>query len=897
MIQIGRPDGAPTGSSPDLRSRNVWHARANAPIVVWLIAAVVTTMIHPFVNHASWLMVHTLMLGVVTNAIVVWSSHFAETLGRANPTLSERRWHLFRLALLNLSVIAVLLGRMFEVWHVLLAGAVTIGIVVTWHGIVIALRLRSKLANRFAASLTYYVVAAGLLPIGAGLGAWLAYEPKTAMAANATLAHATINILGWIGLTVAGTLVTLWPTILRTKMADDAVTSSRRALPVLVTGVVVTATAALIGEPYLGAAGIAIYLAGWVVAMLPWLLEARQRPPHSYAALSLAFAVAWLLISLVWWFVMGVSHDSIAVIEAQFGSIVPALAVGFAAQVVLGALSHLVPVVLGGGPAAARAANEVMDRAAGLRLIVINIGLAMCLVPVPSIVRVIVSTLVLAALIAFLPLAALAMRAARAARGTPPPKDRAASRERIALAQAPTRHRAWLVAGAAALVLSVAVGIAADPSALPGKITAVDGGVEATGETTRVTVEARDMRFFPNSVDVPAGNRLVITLKNTDKADAHDLAFETGQRTARLAPGKSETLDLGVVGTSMDGWCTVVGHRQMGMTFDVNVIGDSASTGEPDSDDDSMSGHDGHGMGTTTGTGAAADLDFMAPAPDGFVAADPRPPTTSAATTHRETITVSNMVAEVAPGVRQKLWTFNKSAPGPTLRGKVGDRFIVTLVNDTDMAHSIDFHASRVAPDRLMKSIGPGEKLVYEFTADHSGIWMYHCGTMPMGVHIANGLFGAVIIDPPNLPKVDREYLMIQSELYLGKQGGTLDANKLNAETPDAVVFNGYVNQYKYDPVPAKVGERVRFWVLNAGPNRSTSFHVIGTQFDTVWFEGDYMLKPNNASKGGSQSLGMEAAQGGFVEMTFPEPGKYPFVSHRMIDAERGATGIVNVTK
>ncbi|TXJ04994.1 MAG: copper oxidase [Aeromicrobium sp.] len=871
--------------------------RANAPIAVWLVAVVVTTMIHPFVDHASWLMVHTLMLGVVTNAIVVWSSHFAETLGRANPTLAERRWHLVRLALLNISVIAVLVGRMVEVWLVLLIGAVAIGLVVTWHGIVIALRLRSKLANRFAASLTYYVVAAGLLPIGAGLGAWLAYEPKTAMAANATLAHATINVLGWIGLTVAGTLVTLWPTILRTKMADGAVTASKRALPVLVIGVVVIAMAALIGERYLGAAGVAIYTAGWVVAMLPWLLEARQRPPHSYAALSLAFAVAWLLISLVWWFTVWVSFKPIAAIEAQFSSIVPALAAGFAAQIVLGALSHLIPVVLGGGPASARAANDVMDRAAGLRLTVINVGLVICLLPVPSIVRVLVSTLVLVAFMAFLPLAFGAMRASRAARGTLPPVDRKASQERIATAQEPARHRVWIVAGAAVLALSVAIGIAADPSALPGKVSAIDGGVQATGETTKVTIEARDMRFFPNSVDVPAGNRLVITLKNTDKADAHDLAFETGQRTARLAPGESETLDLGVVGTSLDGWCTVVGHRQMGMTFDVNVTGGSDESNSSGSGDDAMSGHDGHSMGGTTGTGAAADLDFMAPAPKGFVAADPRPPTPSTATTHRETITVSNMVADVAPGVRQKLWTFNKSAPGPTLRGKVGDRFIVTLVNDTDMAHSIDFHASRVAPDRLMKSIGPGEKLVYEFTADHSGIWMYHCGTMPMGVHIANGLFGAVIIDPPNLPKVDREYLMIQSELYLGQQGGTLDANKLNAETPDAVVFNGYVNQYKYDPVPAKVGERVRFWVLNAGPNRSSSFHVIGTQFDTVWFEGDYMLKPNNASKGGSQSLGMEAAQGGFVEMTFPEPGKYPFVSHRMIDAERGATGIVEVTR
>jgi len=112
-------------------------------------------------------------------------------------------------------------------------------------------------------------------------------------------------------------------------------------------------------------------------------------------------------------------------------------------------------------------------------------------------------------------------------------------------------------------------------------------------------------------------------------------------------------------------------------------------------------------------------------------------------------------------------------------------------------------------------------------------------------------------------------------------------------EQPDTAVFNGYPNQYDHSPLKAKVGERVRVWVLDAGPSRETAFHVVGTQFDRVYSEGSYLL---NGGDGGSQALALAPAQGGFVEMTFPEPGHYPFVSHIMVDAERGAHGLFEVT-
>jgi len=151
------------------------------------------------------------------------------------------------------------------------------------------------------------------------------------------------------------------------------------------------------------------------------------------------------------------------------------------------------------------------------------------------------------------------------------------------------------------------------------------------------------------------------------------------------------------------------------------------------------------------------------------------------------------------------------------------------------MAHSIDFHASQVAPNVATRSINPGQSLAYQFKADYAGIWMYHCGTAPAIEHIANGMFGAVVIDPPNLPPVAHEYVMVQSELYLGPQGQPGDMAKMLADKPDAVVFNGYANQYKYAPMKVDPGQRVRIWVLDAGPNDISSFHIVGTIFDTVF--------------------------------------------------------------
>jgi nitrite reductase (NO-forming) len=322
----------------------------------------------------------------------------------------------------------------------------------------------------------------------------------------------------------------------------------------------------------------------------------------------------------------------------------------------------------------------------------------------------------------------------------------------------------------------------------------------------------------------------------------------------------------------------------MGMVLHVDVTGAGASAPTHEH------------AATTSGADATADLDFAATPGPAFLGRDASLPPVAGGRVHRRTLHVTDTIREVAPGVSQEQWTYDGTAPGPVLHGQVGDVFEITVFNDGDVGHSIDFHAGELAPDGPMRTLGPGESLVYRFRATRAGIWMYHCSTMPMSAHIANGMFGAVVIEPRGLPRVDRSYVLVQSELYLGAQGGVADVRKIQAEKPDAVVFNGYVNQYDARPLAARTGERVRVWVLDAGPNRSTAFHVVGAQFDTVFSEGAYLLRPGGRASGGSQALALGPSQGGFVELSFPEPGRYPFVSHVMVDAERGAHGTFEVT-
>ncbi len=419
--------------------------------------------------------------------------------------------------------------------------------------------------------------------------------------------------------------------------------------------------------------------------------------------------------------------------------------------------------------------------------------------------------------------------------------------------------------------------------------------VAPTGHTTEVTLEVHGMSFTPATVEVPVGDRLRVTLSNTGD-QRHDLVFDNGAAIDPLAPGDRATVDVGVVGADLGGWCSLPGHRQMGMVVHVVAVGAAGA----------MSGHDAGADPTAATTSAgssttptAAELQAAAET----AAAHPAelPPLT-AATDHAVTFTVTEQVEDVAAGRTRTVWTYNGTSPGPVLHGRVGDTFHVTLVNDGTMGHSIDFHAGELAPDGPMRTIEPGGQLEYTFTAARAGIWMYHCSTMPMSNHIANGMVGAVVIEPDGLEPVDHSYVVVQSELYLGADGEPADAAKVAGLVPDVVAFNGRAFQYDAHPLTARVGERVRLWVLDAGPNSSLSFHVVGAQLDTVWTEGAYRVRHGTSADGltqgvtGAQTLSLLPAEGGFVELVAGQAGHYPFVNHEMSLAEKGAHGVLEVT-
>jgi len=870
-----------------------WLVRTNAVVVAWLVLAAGVAVGHRWVPSASWLMTHLLLLGGASTALLVWTAHFAQALGR-RPLAGGTRLQAVRLVAHQVGAVAVIGGLLAGRSGVVGAGAALVGANALWHGAVLLPAARDALGSRLGWTTRFFVASALALPVGALLG-WRMVDAAGDVAARAYVGHVAVMLLGWVGLAVVGTLVTLWPTMLRVPLEDPAERAGRRALSLLAGGLAVVLASAATGVRPLAALGLAGYLAGLVVAWRPLVAQARRRPPDTFAAWSVGAGLAWLAGAVGVWAALVATAPTWAAAQARTGGLVAPLAAGFTGQVLLGSLAHLGPMALGGGPTAVRAARDVVERGRGARLVLANGGLLLFVLPAPSLVRVGASMLALGALVAtpvLLVRAVVVSRRARRAAAPPQPVPAAQL-----LASRTGGRGSALVAGAT-LVLLVAGGVAADPAAV-GLGTSAAGDVAATGRVVEVAVTARDMRFEPDVVQVDPGDELVLVLTNADDV-VHDLVLDSGASSGRIAPGATALLDVGVVGRDLAGWCSVAGHRQMGMVLTVDVTGDDGALAGDGTGGDGAAGHGaGHGPvgGGDGAPSAAADLDLMAAPGPGFAPYDPVLPPAEEATEHHVTLVVTEEEREVAPGVTQTLWTFGGSVPGPALRGRVGDTFVVTLVNDGTIGHSIDFHAGALAPTEPMRTIEPGESLTYTFTATRSGIWMYHCSTMPMSLHIANGMFGAVVIDPPDLPPADREYLLVQSEMYLGPQGGIADADRIAAEHPDLVVLNGYPNQYDHAPLEARVGERVRIWVLDAGPSRASAFHVVGGQFDTVFREGAWLLNGPGAppSTGGAQALALQPAEGGFVELVFPEPGRYPLVSHVMVDAERGAHGFVEV--
>ena len=258
-------------------------------------------------------------------------------------------------------------------------------------------------------------------------------------------------------------------------------------------------------------------------------------------------------------------------------------------------------------------------------------------------------------------------------------------------------------------------------------------------------------------------------------------------------------------------------------------------------------------------------------------------------------LTLKDVVHEVAPGIKYSAWAFSGGAPGPVIHVRQGQTVKMTLTNGGAIPHSIDFHAARIAPNMAFRDVNPGESFTFSFKAGDPGVYMYHCGTKPVLMHIANGMYGAIVVEPTTpLPHADREYVLVSSEWYLSSPGldkpASFDMAKAHEMAPDWVTWNGYAGQYVKHPLTANPGETVRFWVVAAGPSFDTDFHVVGTLLNRAWLDGDLTQYLHNV-----QTATVPAGGGGVFDVKIDEPGLYPFVSHSFASVDMGQVGLLNV--
>jgi nitrite reductase (NO-forming) len=325
---------------------------------------------------------------------------------------------------------------------------------------------------------------------------------------------------------------------------------------------------------------------------------------------------------------------------------------------------------------------------------------------------------------------------------------------------------------------------------------------------------------------------------------------------------------------------------------------DAAAKAAPSSASTSMPGMDmSTNLGSLTSFAGAAppNADALAAAHKPFPAALPAAPVGPVADVH---LVLTDLTVQIAPGVKYAAWAWAGGAPGPVIHVRQGQLVKVTLTNNGAIPHSVDFHAARIAPNKAFGDVMPGKSVSYTFRANDAGVFMYHCGTKPVLMHIANGMYGAIVVEPPPgvLPKADENYVLIGSEWYLDSDGLSKPAHfnmaKAHARQPDWMTFNGYAGQYVKHPLTAKPGDLVRFWVVDAGPSLDTDFHIVGTILNTAYPFGD--LNPADALHH-VQPVTVPAGGGGVFDFEISQPGLYRFVSHAFAAVDQGQVGLLKV--
>ncbi len=259
-------------------------------------------------------------------------------------------------------------------------------------------------------------------------------------------------------------------------------------------------------------------------------------------------------------------------------------------------------------------------------------------------------------------------------------------------------------------------------------------------------------------------------------------------------------------------------------------------------------------------------------------------------------------VGTLADDVQYKFWSFNGTVPGPMIRVREGDTVEIHLKNlaGNTFPHNMDLHAVNGPGGGAGANLAaPGQKDVFSFKALTPGLFIYHCASPVPNIpaHIANGMYGLILVDPTEgLPAVDQEYAIIESEFFTkpsDKKGVfELSMEKGLSEQPDHVVFNGKAGALMGEELTAKVGETVRLYVGNIGPNGTSSFHIIGEIFDTVYVEGAIGGTMNH----NVQTTLIPSAGAAIVEFKVDVPGAYLLVDHSIFRVAKGAVGVLTVS-
>ncbi len=395
------------GNNKNYRSRGRVRRLRDFLALAWLLAALAVVLLGDSVTAQRWVLIHLIMLGAMSHSVLVWSEYFARTLTRT--VVTEGHTAAARMALLALGGVFIVIGYPSNWPFVVLIGALCVITSTIWHGCHIFVLMRRALPGRFKKVNQYYLWASTMLPLGATAGAIMAFGVTDEWRGRLILTHLVFNFLGWIGLTVTGTLVTFWPTIVRARMHDRSETFARQALPFLIAGITTLAGGALVGIRAVSIVGFMLYMCGlglW--SRLLWV-PLRAKGLRDIAPASVAAALLWAGIGLGWLAAVLARARSWADIPQLTWNIPAVLVGGFALQLLIGALSYLIPMLFGGGPAVLRAITKALNTGATFRVLVTNISLLIWLMPIAHSVKISVAILGIISTAAFIPILVYSM--------------------------------------------------------------------------------------------------------------------------------------------------------------------------------------------------------------------------------------------------------------------------------------------------------------------------------------------------------------------------------------------------------------------------------------------------------------------------------------------------------